>query len=111
VSSEDRDVRSGPHYALEDVVAAFADGRFEMPARVARHLRSCGWDRAFVRECVLDLRLETRHKSVPHRSREGVWLDVYRPTFRGQRMYLKLTAHERDGWFLVLSCCLDGQVH
>jgi hypothetical protein len=101
----------GPHYALETVVAAFADGRFETPARVARHLRSCGWDRAFLRDCVLGLRAEAFHKSAPHRDRVGVWLDVYRPTFRGERMYVKVTVHERDGWFLVLSFCVDGQAH
>jgi hypothetical protein len=111
VSSKDRDVRGQPHYALEHVAAAFSQSRFEVPARVARHLRSCGWDREFVCECVLDLGPETLHKSVPHRGREGVWLDVYRPHFRGERMYLKVTAHERDGWFLVLSFCIDGQAH
>jgi hypothetical protein len=100
-----------PHYPLEDVTAAFVDGRFEVPVRVARHLRSCGWDRAFVCECVLSLKVEALHKSVPHRSRDGVWLDVYRPRFGGERMYLKLTAHEREGWFLVLSFCIDGQAH
>jgi hypothetical protein len=111
VSSEDRGVRDRPHYALDEVASAFTEGRFEVPARVARHLRSCGWDRAFVCECVLDLRADAFHKAVPHRSRAGVWLDVYRPLFRGERMYLKLTAHERDGWFLVLSFCIDGQAH
>lgn len=82
-----------------------------MPARVARHVRSCGWDPGFVRECVLDLGPESLHKSIPHRNRHGVWLDVYRPRFRGERMYVKLTAHEREGWFLVLSFCIDGQPH
>jgi hypothetical protein len=40
-----------------------------------------------------------------------VRLDVYRPWLHGERMYIKLTAHERDGWFLVLSFCIDGQAH
>lgn len=62
-------------------------------------------------ECVLNLRVEAFHKSVPHRSRAGVWLDVYRPRFRGERMYVKLTAHEREGWLLLLSFCIDGRAH
>lgn len=100
-----------PRYGLDEVAAAFGDDRFEVPARVARHLRSCGWDRTFVRECVIALEVEAFHKTVPHRSRNGIWLDVYRPRFRGERMYVKLTAHERDGWFLVLSFCIGGQAY
>ena len=100
-----------PHYTLGEVTSAFSNDRFVVPARVARHLRSCGWDRAFVCDCVLALGIESFHKSVPHRTRLDVWLDIYRPVFRGERMYVKLTVHERDGWFLVLSFCLDGSDH
>jgi hypothetical protein len=82
-----------------------------MPARVARRLRSCGWNREYVCACVCGLRIESFHKSIPHRRRAGVWLDVYRPMCCGERMYVKLTAHEREGWFLVLSFCIDGQAH
>lgn len=103
--------RGGPHYSLDEVASAFADGRFVVPARVARHLRSCGWDRTVVCECVYGLRVDSLHKSVAHHTRSGVWLDVYRPMFRGQRMYLKVTEHEREGWFVILSFCVDGRAH
>jgi hypothetical protein len=111
VSVRSGDAWPSPHYALGEVASAFRDGSFVVPARVARHLRSCGWDRESVCDCVLALGIESFHRSVPHRIRRDVWLDIYRPVFRGERMYLKFTVHERDGWFLVLSFCLDGQEH
>lgn len=111
MSDSGQDRRLEPHYALAEVAPAFSEDRYHVPARVARHVRSRGWDRTFVSECMCSLTNRDLHKSEPHRTRDGVWLDVYRPMFAGERMYVKLTAHERHGWFVVLSFCVDGTAH
>jgi hypothetical protein len=106
-SAEDR----RPHYPLSEVQRAFSEDRFEVPARVARHLRSRGWDREFVQACVRDLRSEDFHTTQAHRTRGDAWLDVYRPYRGDQRLYVKVTVYEQRGTFLLLSFCVDGTAH
>lgn len=100
-----------PHYSRERVRLCFGADQFVIPSRVGRHSRRRGWDRQFVRQCVMNLHEGDFHKTLCHRSRTGVWLDVYRPVVDGVRLYVKFAEHERDGWFVVLSFCLDGEAH
>jgi hypothetical protein len=100
-----------PHYELGSVVRAFGEGRFEVPVRVLRYLKTAELTLDDVVECVTGLGSEDFHKSQAHTRRPGVWLDIYRPRLRGRRMYVKFVAHE-DGWRLVLlSFCGDGDPH
>ena len=46
-----------------------------------------------------------------HHSRADAWLDIYKPVYNGERIYLKFTLHENGTDYLVLSFCRDGARH
>jgi predicted transcriptional regulator len=103
--------KASPHYDLETVRRAFRCGRAEVTSRVARHMRSHGMGRPTLFACVDALGPRDFHKSQVHITREGVWLDIYRPWVTGDRMYLKITEHEDGVSMLVLTYCRDGEAH
>jgi len=103
--------RRQPAYPLETVRAAFSAGRFSVTRRVFEHLLHRGWKLETVKACVLALTPEDFYKSQRHVAREGVWLDIYKPVFRGERLYLKFTPLEDGRSFRVLSFCGDGESH
>lgn len=100
-----------PQYPLFKFKTAVRDGRVMFPGRVDAHLRSCGWARSDIIGCLLSLRGEDFYKSQIHRTRAGVWLDIYKPVCLGERLYVKLTLHEDKARFIVLSFCRDGEEH
>jgi hypothetical protein len=103
--------RREPQYSLVSVRRAFLDGRFVITLRVRRHMALHDWKERDIVECVAGLSPVDFHKSQAHRIHVGVWLDVYRPVFAGERRYLKFT-RELDGErFVLLSFCVDGEEH
>jgi len=103
--------RECPAYDLETVRHTFAAGRFEITRRVRHYLYRKRWDPECVSECVMSLGREHFHKSQEHRDRPGVWLDIYRPYCRGERLYVKFVLHEDGATFIVLTFCVDGEQH
>ncbi|MDF1543270.1 MAG: type II toxin-antitoxin system MqsR family toxin [Anaerosomatales bacterium] len=103
--------RQYPAYDLSMVRTAFATGRFEITRRVRRHLYRKGWDPERISECVLSLGREDFHKSQEHRDRRGVWLDIYRAQWCGERHYVKFVLSEDTESFIVLTFCVDGEQH
>lgn len=61
------------------------------------------FSRADIDECVLALTLQDFHKTMPaHNPRwKGRWQDVYKPTFRGQRLYVKIQLFPGQRVFIV----------
>lgn len=98
-------------YDLADVRAAVSEGRYRLARRVRRHTRRQGWNREVVEACLRELDPGDLHKSQRHLERPGVWLDIYRPRFRGDRMYVKLVLDSPADGFVVLSFCRDGEKH
>lgn len=111
MSGQQPQEKSRPHYDLMLVRRAFQDDEFHLPKRVQRHLERFGGSRETCRALVLRVTPTDFHKSQAHRTREGVWLDIYRPVIEGARRYIKITEDENELGFLVLSCCLDGHAH
>lgn len=103
--------RRQPAYSLEMVREAFTTGRFSVSGRVFGHLLRRGWKLETVRTCVLSLGPEDFYKSQRHVVRVGVWLDIYKPVFRGECLYVKFTPLEDGQGFIVLSFCGDGEPH
>jgi hypothetical protein len=101
--------RSAPAYDLDDVRQLVATGDFDVTARVRRHSRRKCWDPTFIAECLAMLGPGDFHKSQPHHSRYGAWLDIYRPVVDGRRRYIKFLVEE--GRLIVLSFCDDGEAH
>jgi hypothetical protein len=103
--------RRDPAYDLAGVQRAFADGRFQVTRRVLNHLDRRGWSRGAIRSCVALLTPPDFHKSQLHLERPEAWLDIYRPVFRGERLYVKFILLEDGENYLVLSFCGDGEEH
>ncbi|HEX9092561.1 MAG TPA: type II toxin-antitoxin system MqsR family toxin [Coriobacteriia bacterium] len=103
--------RRDPAYDLAGVQREFAEGRFQITRRVLKHLDRRGWSSARIRSCVAALTPTDFHKSQAHLTRRGVWLDIYRPVFRGERLYVKFTLQEDGVRYRVLSFCGDGEEH
>ena len=100
-----------PHYDLNLVRRAFRDDEFHLPQRVQRHLIDQGWTRQTCMRIGAQLEPQYFHKSQAHWTREGVWLDIYRPVVEGVRWYVKVVVREDGVGFVVLSFCLDGARH
>jgi hypothetical protein len=100
-----------PHYPLGSVRRAFLDGRFVLTSRVRRHMALHDWTERDVVDCIAGLSSADFHKSQAHRAHEGVWLDIYRPTFAGERRYVKFTRELDGSHFVVLTFCVDGEDH
>ena len=103
--------RDTPEYDLGEVRRALAEGRYEITARVRRHMRRKGWTREDLVGCACALTRADFHKSQQHLSREHVWLDVYRPWVGNERRYLKFVSDDEVSRFVVLSFCTDGEAH
>jgi hypothetical protein len=76
-----------------------------------RHLDRRGWSRGTIGSCVASLTPPDFHKSQLHLERPDAWLDIYKPLFRGERLYVKLLLLEDGETYLVLSFCGDGEEH
>lgn len=103
--------RRRPSYPLDSVQSAFAQGHFQVTVRVIRHLDRRGWNRTTVGSCIHSLMSADFHKSQRHLERPAVWLDIYKPVVRGERLYVKFTLLEDQKTYLVLSFCGDGEEH
>jgi hypothetical protein len=93
------------------VRAAFREGRFRVTPRVQRHLGRHDWSSETICKVISDLERSDFHKSQEHLTRSGVWLDIYRPQFGEDRLYVKFVVMNEKDWFQVLSFCCDGEQH
>jgi hypothetical protein len=100
------------HYLLSEIQARFceADG-YLITGRVRKHMALAGWDEADVQTCVAFLEDGDFYKSQAHSSRPGVWLDIYKPIYDGETLYVKFTEHEDGRTVVLLSYCVDGDEH
>jgi hypothetical protein len=103
--------RRQPAYPLDRVRSAFVRGRFQVTGRVMKHLDRRGWSRGTVGLCVASLVTEDFHKSQRHLERPDVRLDIYKPVFCGERLYVKFILLEVGETYLVLSFCGHGEKH
>lgn len=100
-----------PAYDLAGVWRAFSDGRFQVTARVSTHLDRRSWSRSTIESCVASLSRADFHKSQRHLTRPGAWLDLYKPVFGGERLYVRFTLQDDGIRYRVLSFCGDGEEH
>lgn len=103
--------RGYPAYPLDEVREAFDSRRFKVTMRVQRHLKRRGWDVETVQRCACGLTPDDFCKSQAHRDRPGVWLDIYKPLFGSERLYVKFLKMEQGDVFRVMSFCGDGEPH
>lgn len=103
--------RREPAYDLAEVRRAFSEGHFQATGRALKHLDRRGWNRSTIASCVESLTPADFHKSQQHLARSGAWLDIYKPVFRGERLYVKFVLQDGGKRYRVLSFCGDGEEH
>lgn len=74
-------------------------------------MADAGLDETDVVSCVCSLEPTDFHKSQEQDGRPGHWLDIYRPVYLGERMYLKVGEDAQGAGYVLLSFCLDGAQH
>jgi hypothetical protein len=89
----------------------FTVGRYVAPNRVRRYMARQGWSEPDLLGCIASLRDEDLHKIQEHVTGDGRRLYVYRPRYRGVRMYIKFTSSDDGRSILLLSFCRDGTAH
>ncbi|MDP2181110.1 MAG: type II toxin-antitoxin system MqsR family toxin [Actinomycetota bacterium] len=103
--------RFRPHYVLEELKAKIAAGEHYATKRVGAVLSRHGWDESDIEDCVANLTSSDFFKSQAHTKRDGVWLDIYKPTYEGERLYVKFVIDEDGCTIVVLDFCEDGEIH
>lgn len=87
-------------YDLGAVQALIAKGSYFINANALTGAMNMGFDRSDIVACVQALDDSSFYKTMPSRSRPGTSQDVYKATYDGQNIYLKL---QMTGTAIVIS--------
>ena len=91
-----------PHYSPEQVHSLASDPKKIQFTRTALDGGiDLGLDVQMMRSIVMGLRMSGFYKSMTTHTNSKVWQDVYRPSFRGTSLYLKLTIVAEDELLIV----------
>lgn len=103
--------RFRPYYALEELKAKIAAGDYRATKRVGAVLARHGWDESDIEDCVANLQRTDFFKSQAHDGRDGIWLEIYKPLYENERLYVKFVIDEDGTTIVVLDFCEDGEIH
>ena len=87
--------RDHPAYSLPDVQAAAREGRYWITRSARVTASAVGLSETDMIDSVLALSPRDFYKSMPSRQRPGTFQDVYRPTYSGLHLYVKLQMGRR----------------
>ncbi len=79
-----------PTYALRDIQAAVAHGRYWITRSARTGAAQLELDEDDIRDCISQLRRSHFDKTMPSNLRHGLFQDVYRCGYCGHRIYLKV---------------------
>jgi hypothetical protein len=79
-----------PTYDLERVKSLVRTGRYSPTSDVLTSLIVLKLDEDDLVACILGLEPAVFYKSMPSKKMIGTWQDVYRPTYQGRRLYVKV---------------------
>ena len=86
----------GATYSLNEIQLRLRDGRFTITVSGMQGALQMGLDDEDIVECICEeLRDSHFYKTMPAEKLPGMWQDVYRIRFRGQRVYLKVQINAR----------------
>lgn len=93
-------------YPLAMVHALLRTRQVRITGTAAAGARALGLDAIDLMGLVAALTPGDLHKTMPSERVPGLWQDVYRPTWEGLRLYVKLQiAQRRTGALLVIVSC------
>lgn len=90
-----------PTYPLDRVQVLVREGRYQVTASALQGATSLTFDEEDVRECVLAIRRADFYKTMEAVRAPGLWQDVYRPTWGGVALYVKLQLREPIGAVVI----------
>ena len=80
-----------PYYKLELIKQLIREGQYRITAAALQSAGAMGFDAADISNCVLIcLSVSHFYKSMPAEKVPGLWQDVYKLPYQGERVYLKL---------------------
>jgi len=82
--------RQKPTYDLATIKRLVREGRWTPEGPALDGCASLGMDSQDIEDCVDDLTPADFHKTMPSDCRPGMFQDVYKPFYYGQRLYVKL---------------------
>jgi motility quorum-sensing regulator / GCU-specific mRNA interferase toxin len=92
-----------PTYALEDIKSSLSDGKYVLTVSGLQGALQMGFEAEDVVDCICEeLGASHFYKTMPSEKVPGLWQDVYRIRFRGQRVYLKVQINAR-GYAVIIS--------
>jgi len=78
-------------YRLEDIKALIRRGRWFATDTALGTALALGFDDEDIQDCIVNQLADTHlYKTMPSRDMPNRWQDVYRITYEGQNVYLKL---------------------
>lgn len=80
----------GPTYDLTTVKALVSVGQYLLTGAAHSGLGELGFDPTDASDCVLALVASDFHKTMPSDQMPGLFQDVYKPSYCGHPVYLKL---------------------
>ena len=91
-----------PTYPLDEVKQLFQQNRWTVTATAQTCVLDLGLDDEDILDCIVNQLNETHfYKTMPAEKKPGLMQDVYRITYQGRRLYLKLQVV--NGWAAVIS--------
>jgi motility quorum-sensing regulator / GCU-specific mRNA interferase toxin len=79
-----------PTYDLSWIRYKLSVGRYRIERPAMKGAAALGFDERDILSCVKALTSADFHKSMESETRPGLWQDVYKPTYEGADIYLKL---------------------
>lgn len=95
-------MRDEPTYDLGRIQRLVADGRYRITRSALRGAEHLGITPAGVEDATSALTVADFDKSMPAKKVPGLWQEVYRPTYAGRTLYLKLQV-ATDGIVVVVA--------
>jgi hypothetical protein len=83
-----------PTYRLRDIKVAFSDGRYLVTKAAMDGAAWLGFFERDIRDCVAVLKRTHFDKTMPSNSVPALFQDVYRVSYSGRRLYVKLQLSE-----------------
>lgn len=79
-----------PSYSLKEWQSAVQGGNYRIAVRALSDATLLGFDDENILDCCLKLDESHFYKTMPAEKAPGLWQDVYKITYQGVRLYVKI---------------------
>ena len=88
-----------PRYSLDELKAKVAIGHYQLMRKAREGAAELGLDEASIKECISELTAADFYKTMPTENKYvlGTFQDVYKNSFCGKSIYIKLSVANAHG--------------